>query len=106
MPCQSYGDDPVYTDPSEKKLRDRLARIACRALTHIEETDPAGLTAVVLRDQETADWWHEHKIADAKQKEKERAVIEKKRMIEERKAKKREILSRLSEEDRAILGMK
>lgn len=108
MPCQSYESEyPMSTsDDNSRALRDKLARIACKALEHIEQSGDGGLEVLILQDPEIAEWWSAHKAADAAQKKKEQAAVEKKKMIEERKAKKREILARLSEEEIKILGVK
>ena len=61
MPCQSYEPhyDYSYERAQDKELRDKLARIACRALTKL---DSMGIT---LDDEETTIWWKQHKIDDA-----------------------------------------
>ena len=92
MPCQSYEDDDYRPDP--KALRDKLARIACKALTHIEEMDDGGLEKLILQDPEIAEWWRDHKEADRKAKEKQREIEEKKRLRES-------ALSKLTKEERA-----
>jgi hypothetical protein len=105
MPCQSY--EYPRDDSHEKKIRDKLARIACKALTHLEELgDVGGLEVLILKDPEIAEWWHEHKEADriakeaAEKKRKEgaaRAVLTKKR---------NEIKKKLTPQELKILGIK
>ena len=97
MPCRSYEDDDYVSNP--KVLRDKLARIACKALTHIEEMDDGGLEKLILQEPEIAEWWSAHKEADRKAKEKEQAIEEKKRLRES-------ALSKLTKEERAALGIK
>jgi len=83
MPCQSY--EPSYDDGYElrqaKALRDRLARIACRALTKLDSL------GVSIDDVETSSWWTQHKIDDAAAA-KNKLVLEK--AVAERKRKERE----------------
>ncbi len=61
MPCRDYMDD-VRSGPdpqvAELKARcDKLSRIACRALEHIEQSED-GLEVLVLKDPEVQEWWH------------------------------------------------
>jgi len=39
MPCMSYEPDFLPND-TNKDLRDKLARIACKAMTELERIDP------------------------------------------------------------------
>lgn len=69
MPCRDYEDDRRYDEydarvQSLKKQNDRLARIACRAMTALEQDGRADL--LLLADEEVRSWWEQHKIADAK----------------------------------------
>jgi hypothetical protein len=105
MPCQSY-EDP-RDDFHEKIIRDKLARIACKALTHLEELgDVGGLEVLILKDPEIAEWWHEHKEADRRAKE----AVEKERRAAAARAgltrKRNEIKKRLTPEELKILGVK
>lgn len=83
MPCQSYEREYDYGPElsQAKALRDKLARIACKALTKLEAL---GITP---DDEETTTWWTKHKIDDARAA-KERAAQEKAKA--ERKRKERE----------------
>jgi len=107
MPCRDYMDDHG-PDPQVEVLKDRLnklSRIACKALEHIEESGD-GLEILVLKDPEIADWWSAHKEADRKEREKEAA---KRRAAAEKAAitrRKNEIKSRLTAEELKILGVK
>ena len=102
MPCRDYEDDSRYVrDDYEiralKRQNDRLARIACRAMTALEQDGRADL--LLLADEEVREWWEKHKIADAKaqaeaEEKARRAVIRK------------EALAKLSAEERKILGIK
>ena len=63
MPCQSYESSDEYAWEEARRakaLRDKLARIACRALTKLESM------GVTIDDKETVAWWTQHKIDDAK----------------------------------------
>lgn len=71
MPCRDYMDDLQHSrsmgaEVAELKARcDMLSRIACKALTHIEETND-GLEVLILADPEIQNWWTAHKEADRK----------------------------------------
>ena len=69
MPCQSYDRENDYD--RAKELRDKLARIACKALTKL---DSLGYTK---HDEETTKWWTAHKLADKRAAEEKRARQEK-----------------------------
>lgn len=106
MPCRSYDDDFRTTpDPAIKEKLDRLSRIACKALEHIEASGD-GLEIMILKDPEIAEWWHAHKEADRKAKEEEAA---RRRRAAEKAAltrRKNEIKARLTPEELKILGVK
>jgi len=107
MPCRSYDDDyRSVPDPSTLEKLDRLARIACNALTELEKYNDGGLEALILRDPEVAEWWSAHKEADRKAQEeaaaKRRKAAEKAAMTR----RKNEIKSRLTAEELKILGVK
>ncbi len=86
MPCLSYDTQWVH-DPARsarktvevvalKQECDRLARIACRAITALEQLDPELKT---FKDRESRKWWADHKKADAARiakEEKEKAKLE------------------------------
>jgi hypothetical protein len=107
MPCQSY--EPAYDDSADRRadkaLRDKLARIACKALQHIEDTND-GLEILILKDPEIAEWWSGHKKADKEAMEQrsriQKAAAEKAAIARQKKA----IMSRLSAEELKILGVK
>jgi len=65
MPCRDYQSDV----PDFREQRDRLARIACKALTELERQGSADF--LLLQDEEVRKWWEQHKIDDAKAAEKE-----------------------------------
>ncbi len=75
MPCRDWSDDVRVVDNTEtyKAIRDKLARIACNALTRLEKL------GVTDHDEETSKWWTQHKIDDAKAQrelqEKRRAAL-------------------------------
>ena len=62
MPCRDYSDDVRVIDNTQtyKEIRDKLARIACKAMTRLEEL------GYPLLDQESVTWFTQHKIDDAK----------------------------------------
>jgi hypothetical protein len=80
-----------------KERNDLLARVACRALTELEDNGIADL--LLLRDDETREFWIKHKEFDRKRK----AAEEKKLRLEELK---KTALAKLSNEEREALGIK
>ena len=87
MPCRDYYDDVRIVDNTQtfKEHRDKLARIACAALTMLETM---GISADKV-SSEAAQWFPEHKEADRKRIEKERKEVreeaERKRAAREKK---------------------
>jgi len=80
-----------------KSEADKLARIACKAMTELVKSGHADF--LVLKDDEVREWWEQHQEADRKAQE---AKLEK-----ARKAKiKKEALSKLSDEEKKVLGIK
>ena len=99
MPCYDGGRDD-YNDSEVRSLRarcDLLARVACRALTELEDNGIADM--LLLRDDETRDFWVKHKEFDAKRKAEE---AEKLRIAELKKA----ALAKLTPEEQQALGIK
>jgi predicted transcriptional regulator len=100
MPCRDYESDSWGSGSAENtKLKakvDKLARIACKAMTALEENGLEDF--LVLKDDEVASWWKEHKEADRKEQAR---LIEKER----RERVKAEALSKLSSEERELLGL-
>lgn len=101
MPCQSY--DTNWADDSNdrdvrrlKKETDKLARIACRALEELERNGIEDM--LLLKDDETREWWAKHKEADAREKARV-AEIERKERV------RTEALAKLSHEERELLGL-
>jgi hypothetical protein len=104
MPCKSYEDDCRSGSPTDswqyKELKannDKLARIACKALTELENNSIEDL--LLLKDDEVRTWWAAHKEADRKAREKEER---KKQHLKLR----RSALKKLSEEEKIALGLK
>lgn len=101
MPCYD-GSGPSYSDNTYemrqmKERNDLLARVACRALTELEDNGIADL--LLLRDDETREFWIKHKEFDRKR----RAAEEKKLRLAEVK---KTALAKLSNEEREALGIK
>lgn len=101
MPCQSY-DTSWDRGSDDRKIRalkaqaDKLARIACKALTTLQENELEDL--LLLKDDEVREWWLKHQEADRKAQE---ARIEKER----REQMRQEALAKLSLEEREVLGI-
>ena len=102
MPCRDYGSDsPSPTDSWQyRDLKDRadmLARIACKAMTELENNKIEDL--LLLRDDEVREWWTKHKEADQKAREKEERKQERLRL-------RRAALRKLTAEEKVALGLK
>jgi hypothetical protein len=104
MPCRSYEDDYREGSPTDswqyKELKannDKLARIACKAMTELESNSIGDF--LLLRDDEVRTWWLSHKEADRKAQE---AQIEKARLAKV----KRDALKKLTDEEKKVLGIK
>jgi hypothetical protein len=101
MPCQSYDND-WDSGSSERKIRelkkqaDKLARIACKALTELEKNGVEDL--LLLKDDEVRQWWQKHKEDDAREQAR-LAEVERKERI------KAEALASLSDEAKELLGL-
>ena len=103
MPCRDYESDS-YSSPTDswqyrdlKERADKLARIACKAMTELENNRIEDL--LLLRDDEVREWWAKHKEADRKAREKEQRKQERLRL-------RRAALRKLSEEEKVALGLK
>jgi hypothetical protein len=101
MPCMSYDTQWASgsSDSDVKRLKkeaDKLARIACRALQELENNGIEDM--LLLKDDETREWWLKHKEADRKAREKREAK-------ERRERVKAEALAKLSQEEREVLGI-
>jgi hypothetical protein len=103
MPCYDGGRDDYSNNSNNwevKKLQERadlLARVACRALTELEDNGIADM--LLLRDDETRDFWVKHKEFDAKRKAEEAEKRRKARL-------KKEALAKLTPEEQEALGIK
>jgi hypothetical protein len=100
MPCYD-GSGPSYSDNTYemrkmKERNDLLARVACRALTELEDNGIADL--LLLRDDETREFWIKHKEFDRKRKAEQ---AEKRRLAALKKA----ALAKLTDEEKAALGI-
>ena len=98
MPCRDYvsDGDTGWNRERYKQQCDKLARIACAAMTELEKVGKADF--LVLKDDELRNWWEAHKEADRK----ERAHIAE---IERQARVKQEALNRLTDEEKELLGL-
>ena len=103
MPCRDYASDSYSSSTDSwqyRDLKDRadlLARIACKAMTELENNKIEDL--LLLRDDEVRDWWAKHKEADRKAREKEQRKQERVRL-------RRAALRKLTAEEKVALGLK
>lgn len=79
-----------------KKEADKLARIACAAMTELVKHGKADF--LVLQNDELREWWEAHQEADRKERERE-ARAQKRKEIRE------QALARLTEEEKEALGL-
>jgi len=104
MPCRDYEADSYYSTKKAAELavqNDRLARIACKAMTELVKAGKADF--LVLEDDEVREWWEKHQEADRKAQEADRkAAAEKARKTRLRN----EVLAKLTPEEREALGIK
>lgn len=101
MPCMSYESKWASgsNDRDIKRLKkeaDKLARIACKAMTELVKSGHADF--LVLKDDEIRDWWEKHQEADRKAQE---AQLEKERRAQVKK----EALAKLSDDEKRVLGI-
>ena len=109
MPCMSYDTNwaSERTSVSMRDLKnlkeeaDKLARIACLALTELEKVDPE--SGVLTFPSELTRWWSAHKKADEARIEKEQ---KEKAKIAEQKRLRKAALAKLTPEERAAFGLK
>lgn len=94
MPCRDYEVD--YSS-HYREQHDRLARIACKAMTALVKEGKADF--LLLKDDEVREWWEKHLEADRKAKEE---AAEKRRINKLKK----EALAKLSDEEKKVLGIK
>ena len=102
MPCMSY-DTNWANDSSDRDIKrlkaeaDKLARIACAAMTELEKMGKEDF--LILKNEEVGTWWAAHKEADRRERERV-AEIERKERV------KKEALDRLTDEEKELLGLK
>ena len=96
MPCRDYEADREYAY-EVKAQNDRLARIACKAMNELVKSGYADF--LLLKDDEVREWWDKHQEADRKAKEQ---AAEKRRINKLKK----EALAKLTDEEKAVLGIK
>lgn len=99
MPCRDYESDSYDYHAESVKMKqqaDKLARIACKALTALEENGIEDF--LLLQDDEVRQWWKQHKEADRREKAR---VAE----LQRREAVKQEALNKLSSEEKELLGL-
>lgn len=103
MPCRDYGSDSFTISTSSYEYReikeraDMLARIACAAMTELENNSIAEV--LLLKNDEVREWWGQHKEADRRAREQEERKQQKARL-------RRQALRKLSEEEKIALGIK
>ena len=106
MPCMDYEGDILpkigYNAEKEYKARlDKLARIACKALTELEKFSLA-YDRLISTDDEVATWWKKHKADDARAKALAKSIAMDTRIKAQIK---QEALAKLSDEEKLVLGL-
>ena len=107
MPCISYETEwfhesrhRSHTEISLKTECDRLARIACKAMTQLEQLDPELKS---FKDTEARKWWANHKKADKARMDKE---AKEKAKLEEQEKLRQAALAKLTPEEIEAFGLK
>lgn len=104
MPCRDY--DESYDRQQTQKENDKLTKFLCTILSTLELENELGHFAELfdykeggISRKELFAWWEAHKEEDRKRKERAREAAE-------RKEKKDAALSKLTPEERKLLGVK
>lgn len=101
MPCRSYESDGYSDNSAElkqlKAIADKLARIACKAMTELEKNGVEDF--LLLQDDELRNWWKQHKIDDAKAEAARKAKREAAKL-------RKEALAKLTDAEKKVLGIK
>ena len=107
MPCISYDTEWIRSNPrrtsNETALKnecDRLARIACKAMTLLEQLDPELKN---FKDTESRKWWSDHKKADKARMDKE---AKEKAKIDEQERLREAAMAKLTPEEIQAFGLK
>lgn len=107
MPCISYETEwfhqsrsRSHTETVLKNECDRLARIACKAMTLLEQLDPELKS---FKDTESRKWWADHKKADKARMDRE---AKEKAKLEEQEKLRQAALAKLTPEEIAAFGLK
>lgn len=95
MPCTDGG--VPYTDHETERRSDKLARIACKAMTEL--VDQGRAEFLLIRDDEVREWWTAHQEFDRQRRAEEY-------QRETQAALKKEALAKLTDEEQQILGLK
>ena len=110
MPCLSYDTEWAHTHTGRntrnsaeimllKNECDKLARIACNAITALEQLDPDLKT---FKDRESRKWYSDHKKADAARIAKEEKI---KAANEAEEKIRQAALAKLTKEEIEIFGL-
>ncbi len=119
MPCRDYYDDHpgAYYESEVRGLQKQVSfaeSALCQVLVALERAVLVGVDPLDMIDYKEAGitraelekWWINHKALDAKHRAEEaakkKAVVEKR----EKARKKKAILAKLTDEEKAILGVK
>lgn len=95
MPCRDYDDGPSTYTIQQDKI-DKLTRMLCETLTHVDES---GYNTILnKRSKEVAQWWSEHQELDRALRAAEATALR-------RKADKKAALAKLTPQERKLLGL-
>lgn len=110
MPCRDYESDwgrSNYSNAEFEALKvqnDRLARVACEAMTRLTELADRTKRTYTLT-QETYEWWAKHQEADRAEQLRISKEKEKVRRAEEAAKRRADAIKSLSKEQRNALGL-
>lgn len=101
MPCRDYYPDDYSIRETQRyeEQRNKLARIACRAMAALESIGRLDL----VMNEEAQEWFKQHKIDDARAKVRK---AEKARQLAEETRLKKSALNKLSPAEKKVLGVK
>lgn len=108
MPCRDYQSDSSYAASQVDELKaqnDRLARIACEAMTKLTEfTNSTSKPYTYTLTRETHEWWTKHQEADKAEQLRKAREAAKARKAEEAAKRRQAAINSLTKEQREALG--
>jgi hypothetical protein len=103
MPCRSYEDDYArsYENAQYQSLlknTDKLARIACKAMDALKDSDDPSSFKELMKDPEISTWYTNHKKEDAKHQKMQEAKKKEESL-------RKQAIAKLTPEELAAFGL-